>query len=141
MLCFSKFWNFQNFNQSNLLLDRLKLGLKFWFESAWLDHCSIDAGSIECNFRSIELVFRSIENRSESFLKQEFFTCSSLFNFLKRLYSLPLRPVQIQSKFFCRFPLIFLKGFCLPALVRLLCPSFFSFFSFFMPLRENFQTS
>ena len=88
MLCFSKIWNFHIFNRSNLLLDWSKLRLKIWFESTWLDRCSIDAGSIKCNFRSIEPVFRSIENRSESFFKQEFFTCSSLCKTFQKALSL-----------------------------------------------------
>ena len=69
VLCFSKIWFFQIFNWSNLLLDWLKLRLKIWFESAWLDRCSFDVGSIECDFWLIERIFRLIENRSESFLK------------------------------------------------------------------------
>ena len=39
MLCFSKNWFFQIFDRLNLLLDRSKLQLKIWFESAWLDRC------------------------------------------------------------------------------------------------------
>ena len=126
MLCFSKILNFQIFDWSNLLLDRSKLRLKIWFESAWLDRRSIDAGSIECNFRPVKPVFRSIENRSESFLKHEIFTCSSLFQkFQKAILSLSLRLIQIQRQIFCQFPSIFLKGFCHLAPVRLFCPFFF----------------
>ena len=125
LLCFSKFWFFQIFDRSNLLLDRSKLRLKFWFVSAWLDQCLIDAGSIECNFRSIECNFRSIEyvfrsieyvfwlikNRSESFLNHEIFTCSSIFKFFQKALSLSLWPIQIQSQFFVVFSQIFLKVF------------------------------
>ena len=99
---------------------------------------TIDAGSVECNFRLIEPVFWSIENRFEGFLKSFFsyvpFTISKFF----KSFSHSLRPVQIQSKFLCHFPSYFLKGFCLLAPVRLLYPSFFNFFSFFMHLREKF---
>ena len=69
LLCFSKICFFQIFDRSNLLLDQSKLWLKFWFESAWFDWCLIIVRSIECNFHSIKSIFRSIENRSESFLK------------------------------------------------------------------------
>ena len=93
MLCFSKIWFFQIFNRSNLLLNRLKLRLKIWFESTWLDHCSIDAGSIEYVFWSIEPIFRPIENRSKSFLKHEIFTCSSLFQKFWKNFSYSLRPI------------------------------------------------
>ena len=61
LLCFSKICFFQIFDRSNLLLDQSKLWLKFWFESAWFDWCSIAAGSNECNFRSIEPIAQLIE--------------------------------------------------------------------------------
>ena len=97
---------------------------------------SIDAGSIECNFRSIE-------NRLESFLKHEIFICSSLFKIFQNALSLSLslQPIHIQSNFFCCFRSIFLKGFCLLASVRLFFPSFFSFFFFFLhAFKGEFQT-
>ena len=37
LLYFSKISFFQNFDQSNLSLDRSKMRQKLWFESAWLD--------------------------------------------------------------------------------------------------------
>ena len=52
---FKKIWFFQIF-------DRSKLRLKIWFEYDWLDCYSIDAGSIEYVFRSIEPIFWPIEN-------------------------------------------------------------------------------
>ena len=53
LLCFSKFWFFQIFNRSNLLLNRLKVRQKFWFESAWLDWYSIDSRPIKTENFSI----------------------------------------------------------------------------------------
>ena len=111
LLYFSKFWFFQIFNRSNLLLNRLKLRLKIWFESTWLDHCSIDAGSIEYVFRSIEPIFWPIENRSKSFLKHEIFTCSSLFQKFWKNFSYSFRLIQIHYQFFVIFPQMFLKVF------------------------------
>ena len=73
LLCFSKIWFFQTFDRLNQFLDRSKLRLKFWFESAWFDRFSITVELIECNFQSIESNFRSIKNHSESFLKTEVF--------------------------------------------------------------------
>ena len=100
MLCFSKNFFFQIFNWSNLLLDRSKLWLKFWFEFAWLDRCSIAAGSIECNFWSIESIFWSIENCSESFLKHKIFTCYSLFQkFQKAIRSLSSTDPDSKTNF------------------------------------------
>ena len=110
----------------------------FWFESTWLDHCSIDSRSIECNFRLIELVFRSIENRSKSFLKQEFFMCSSLFNFSKRLYSLPLRPVQIQKQVFLSFSLNFSQGFLSSSIGKTIMPFLFQFLFIFHAFEGEF---
>ena len=140
LLCFSKIWFFHIFNRSNLLLDRLKLRLKFCFESTWLNRFSINARSIECNFRSIKSVFQSIENCSKSFLKHEIFTCSSLFKTFQKALSLSLWPIQIQSQFFCRFPSNFLQGFCLLAPVRPFYPFFFGLISFFMHLKGKFRT-
>ena len=72
LLCFSKNWFFQNFDQSNLFLDRSKLRLKVL---AWL-----------CVFRSIKPIFQSIESRIESFLKplfsHMFFTIQTFFKTL-----------------------------------------------------------
>ena len=57
LLCFSKNWFFQNFNQSNLFLDQSKLRLKFWFGSMCFDRCSIAIGSIEGIFDQSNLIF------------------------------------------------------------------------------------
>ena len=138
LLCFSKIWFFQIFDRSNLLLNQLKLRLKFWFVSAWLDRCSIDAGSIECNFQSIESVCRSIKNRSKSFLKYEIFTCSSIFKIFQKALSFSLRPIQIQSQFFVVFPQIFFKFFCLLAPVRPFYPFFFGLISFFQAFKNRY---
>ena len=139
MFYFSKIWFFQIFDQSNLLLDKSKLRLKIWFESAWLNWCSIAAGLIECNFRSIESIFWSIKNRLESFLKHEILTCSSLFQKFQKAFLSHFDRSRFKDKFFCRFPLIFLKGFDHLEPERLLCPFFFGLISFFMHLRENFE--
>ena len=69
LLYFSKICIFQIFDRWNLFLNRLKLQLKLWFEFAWFNWCSIAIGLIKCNFRSIDSIFRSIENSLESFLK------------------------------------------------------------------------
>ena len=138
MICFSKIWFFQIFYRLNLLLDQSKLWLKIWFESAWLDRCSIDAVLIKCDFRSIKLIFWTIENRSENFLKHEILTCSSLFQkFLKRLFSLSSTDPDSTS-IFCHFPSNFLLGFCLLAPVRPFYPFLFCLISFFMHFREFF---
>ena len=102
--------------------------LKYWFESAWFDRFLIAVGLIECNFWSIESNFRSIENRSESFLKHKFFTCLSLFKLFQKVLSLSLWSVKAQSKIFCRFPSNFFKGFWLLRLVRPFCTSVFIYF-------------
>ena len=57
LLCFSKIWFFQIFDRLNLVLDRSKLRLKFCFESAWFDRCSIAVGSFECIFDRSNLFF------------------------------------------------------------------------------------
>ena len=104
MLCFSKIWFFQIFDQSNLLLDRLKLRIKIWFEYAWLNHCSIDVGSIEYFFRLIEPIFWPIENQSRSFLKHEIFMCSSLFQKFSKCFSHSFRSIHIHYHIFVVFP-------------------------------------
>ena len=57
LLCFLKNWFFQNFNRSNLFLDRSKLRLKIWFGSVYFDQCSIVVGSIEDIFDRLNLNF------------------------------------------------------------------------------------
>ena len=113
MLCFSKNWFFQIFDQSNLLLDWLKLRLKTWFESAWLDRCSIDARSIECDFQLIESNFRPIKNRSKSFFTKTNFSCVlHYFKLFKKNFSLSLSSTDLDStQFFVVFFQIFLKVF------------------------------
>ena len=130
LLCFSKNCIFQIFDRSNLLLDRSKMRLKFWFEPDRFDRCSIAFGSIECNFRSIKSYFRSIENRIESFLKPWVFTCSITFKLFQNTFLSLFDRSRSQSNFFCRFPSKFLQGFSLPRPVRPYCPSFFIYFQF-----------
>ena len=139
MLCFSKFWFFRFFDRLNLLLDRLKLWLKIWFESAWLNRCSIVAGSIECNFRSIESIFRSIEIRLESFLKHEIFTCSSLFQkFQKAILSL-FDWSRFKDKIFVIFPQSFSR-FLLSSTSKTLLPFPFWFNLIFYAFKGKFRT-
>ena len=139
MLRCSKIWFFQIFDRLNLLLDQSKLWLKIWFESAWLDPCLSDAGSIEYVFQSIEPIFRLIENWSESFLKHELFTCSSLFQKFSKSFSFSLWPIQIHYQFFCYFPSNFSQGFCHLAPVRPFYPFFFCLISFSMHFRDIFE--
>ena len=132
---------FQIFDWSNLLLDRSKMRLKFWIQFSWLDRCSIGAGSIEIDYRSIEPNFQPIEIRSEGFLKgflsHVFFT---LFNFSKSfLLSLSLRPIHLKPIFVIFF-IIFLKFFYLQVPVCPFYPFFFILFTFFMHFRCNFRT-
>ena len=68
MLCFSKIWFFQTFDRSNLFFDQSKLRLNFWFESAWLDWCSIDSRSIATEKFSVSM-----------FLTKNFFHASFVF--------------------------------------------------------------
>ena len=110
LLYFSKNCVFQIFDQSNLLLNRSKMQLKFWFELDRFDRCSIASGSIECNFWSIESNFRSIENRMGSFLKPLAFHVFKHFFKLSRLFLSLLDRSKNQSsifvvslKFFARF--------------------------------------
>ena len=124
MLSFSKILFFQIFDRLNLLLEQLKLQLKFWFEFAWLDRCSIDARSIKCNFRSIKLVFRSIENRSKNFFKTWVFHVFFTIQLFKKLYSLSLQPVQIQSKFLS-FSLNFSQRFLSSSTSKTILPFLF----------------
>ena len=111
LLYFSKNCVFHIFNLSNLFLDQSKMRLKFCFESVWFDCCSIASGLIECNFRSIESNFWSIENRIESFLKPWVFTCSITIQTFSKVLSLSLRSVKAQSTFFCCFPSNFFEVF------------------------------
>ena len=123
------------FQSIKLIARPIENVIKFWLQSAWLNRCSIGAGSIEFNFWSIESNFRSIENWSEIFflLKKKksfshmFFT---LFKLFKKLFALSLRLIHLKS-FFVVFFLIFLKGFSLQVLVRLFLPLLFHFLHIF----------
>ena len=107
-LCFSKNCIFHIFYQSNLLLDRSKMRLKFWFEPDHFDSCSIAFRSIECNFQSIKCNFWSIENRIESFLKTLSFHVFCHFWTFSKHFSLSLRLVKESKQFF----VVFLRNFC-----------------------------
>ena len=111
MICFSKIWFFQIFDRSNLLLNWSKLQLKIWFESAWLNCCLIDAGSIECDFRSIKPIFRPIKNHSQSFLKNISFSCVlQYFKTFQKAFWFSLFDWSNSSKFLS-FSLNFFSGF------------------------------
>ena len=133
------FFFFQILDRSNMLLDLSKLWLKIWFESAWLDCYSIDARSIECDFRLI-LIFRPIENRSESFFLKNI-SFSRVLHYFKTFQKLfgSLSSTNPTQANFCCFPSIFSQGFCLLAPVRSFYPFFFSLISFFMHLRDSFE--
>ena len=65
-------------------------------------------------FQSIEAVFRSIETRETCFLKKSDWTFQRhLFKKFFKLSSLS-NLAKAPPTFFCRFPLRFLQGFCLP---------------------------
>ena len=100
MLCFSKISKFQIFYSSKLLLDRSKLWLKFWFESAWLDRCSIDARSIKSIFWSIKAQFRPIEIRKLSVLKNSLNDFRLIENYIRSIqHQLSIdRTRHIQTK-------------------------------------------
>ena len=126
------------FDRSNLFLNQLKLQLKFWFESALFNQCSIAIGSIKCNFRSIKSVFLSIENRSESFLKTSFLHVFFIIQIFSKTFSLSLfdrsKSSQLLSfslKLFQRF-LSFKAG-------KTLLPLLFHLFSCFLHFREKFE--
>ena len=128
LLCFSKNCVFQIFDRSNQFFDRSKMRLKFCFESAWFDRCSIAVGSFECIFDRSNLFFDQSKIIQIIFFKtwdfHVFFTISKV----SKSYSLSLRPVHIQRQIFCRFLSNFLQGFCLLRPVKPFYPSFFIYF-------------
>ena len=80
------------------------------------------------HFWSIKFIFRSIENRNESFLKNFcFHVVSTISNFFKSLFSL-IRSVKSIKAIFCRFPLKILQGFSPLRPVRPFYPSFCIYF-------------
>ena len=100
---------------------------------------SIAVGSIESYFQSIKSIFRSIENRIESFLKPLFLTCSNTISKLSNAFLSLFDRSKIPSKIFCHFRPNFFKGFCHLRPVRHLYPSFFIYFHVFMHFRENVE--
>ena len=81
-----------------------------------------------CLVRLIEPIFRSIEHRESSFLKNSVLTCSTIFS---KLFSLsPTR--QGSTEIFCHFPPKFLQSFSLPKPVCIFYPSFCIVFLIFM---------
>ena len=98
----------------------------FWISLVrlMLDHYWIN----QRYFRSIKSIFRSIENRIDSFLKPlAFHVLNTFSNFSKAILSLFDRS-RIQRKFLSFFPLIFCKGFWLLKPIRPFCLSFFIYF-------------
>ena len=96
LLCFSKNCIFQIFDRSNLLLDRSKMRLKFWFELDRFNRCLIAFGSIKSNFWSIE-------NRIESFFKTLSFHMFCHFQTFSKHFSLSLQSVKASKQFFLSF--------------------------------------
>ena len=82
------------------------------------------------HFQPIESNFRSVKNRIESFLKNEFLTCSYTFSKLFKLFLSLFDLSKVPSKFFCRFPPKFSQDFPSTRPVRLFCPFFFIYFMF-----------
>ena len=93
LLCFSKNCVFQIFDQLNLFLDWSKMRLKFRFEFARFDRCSIGSGSIEGIFDQLNLIFDQSKIAWRVFLKTfSFSRVQTLFQTFKAL-SLSTRSV------------------------------------------------
>ena len=108
---------FQNFDWSYLFFDQSK-------------SCFKNSVSL-CLVRLIEPIFRSIEDRISSFLKQ-FFDCFKT-SFSKSFSTFLLSPTwQGCTTKFCRFPPKILQGFPPSRPVRSFYPSFCSYFHIFM---------
>ena len=98
-----------------------------------LDWCWID----RMCFRSIEPIFRLIENWSKSFLKHELFTWSSLFqSFQEAILSLFDRS-RFKDKFLS-FSLNFFSSFLLSSTSKTILPFLFYFNLIFHPFFHAF---
>ena len=127
-----------------MLLDRSKLQLKIWFKSAWLNCCSIDAGSIECDFWSIKPIFRPIKNCSQSFLKNISSSCVlHYFKTFQKAFWFSLFDRSNSSKFFS-FSLNFFLGFLSSSTSKTFLSFPFQFnlilHAFFHAFKEKFRT-
>ena len=105
----------------------------------YLARSMLDWSNVIFDWLNLFFYQSKIVQRVFFFLKHEFFTCSSLFNFSKSSILSLFDRSRLKTNFFCRFPSNFLQDFCLLVLVRLFFPFFFSLISFFMHLRENFE--
>ena len=99
---------------------------------------SIDAGSIECNFQSIESVFRSIENCSESFLKTTFLHVFFTIQIFSKTFWLSLF-YRSKSSQLLSFSLKNFQWFLSSKAGKTLLPLLFHLFSCFMHCWENFE--
>ena len=128
LLCFSKIWFFQIFDRLNLFLDRSKLRLKFCFESAWFDWCSIAVGSFECIFDRSNLFFDQSKIAQRVFFKTISFSRVQHFFKIFKSFSLSFHSIKDSKQDFCCFPSNLFKGFCLLRPVKPFYPSFFIYF-------------
>ena len=93
------------------------------------------ARSIKCNFRSIESVFRSIKNRSESFLKTwVFHVFFTIQNFSKSSFSLSLTDPD-SKPIFLSFSLKFSSRFLSSSTGKTILPFLFWFNLIFHALK------
>ena len=100
-------------------------------KSAWFDRLSIAVGLIKCDFQSIESNFRSIKNRSKSFLKtlvfHVFVTIQTFQKFFLSLSSFG----QGSKKNFLSFSFKFLQGFLTSKAGKTFLPFLFHLFFMF----------
>ena len=95
------------------------------------------------DFRSIESNFWQIENRFESFLKQDFLMCSSLYSNFSKSILLSLFDRSTSSQFLS-FSSYFFSRFLSSSAGKTFLPLLFHFIhtlhAFFMHFRWNFRT-
>ena len=134
---FSKKKFFQNFNRSNLFLDRSKLQLKFWLGSVCFDRCLIGVGSVEAlsiNRTYFSISWKSYREFFKTFVSHVFCHFQAISKTLFSLYS-------ISPSFLARFLSFsskFLQGFFSSFTDKTFLPFFFHLFWFFMHLRDIF---
>ena len=122
LLCFSKNWFFQNFNQS-------KLRLKMFVSLCLFNRCSIGIGSIKA-FSTHRICFSIDRKLCREFFKNLFSCVQTHFFKSFSTFSFSIRLGQGSNPIFCCFPPFFLQGFSLPWPVRPLYPSFWIYFHF-----------
>ena len=110
ILCFEEFLHktvmfFKKIVFSKFSIDRIcfstdrKCDLNFVLNLTY----SIAVGSIKSYFQSIKSIFRSVENRIESFLKSLFLTCSNTISKLSKAFLSLFDRSKIPSKIFVVF--------------------------------------